>query len=47
MWKYVFDYGHDKSGRLDPPGIGVGGTVIKYLHSTDGYNCAKHIKSWP
>lgn len=47
MWKYIFDYGYDKSGRLDPPGIGVGGTVIKYLQSTDEYNCAKHIKSWP
>ena len=35
LWKYIFDYGHDKSGRLDLPGIGVEGTVIKYLHSTD------------
>lgn len=35
MWKYLFDYGHDKLGRLDPPEIGVGGTVIKYLYSTD------------
>ena len=34
-WKNVLDYGHDKSGRLDLPGIGVGGTVIKYLYSTD------------
>ena len=35
MWKYIFDYGHDKSGRLNLPGVGVEGTVIKYLYSTD------------
>lgn len=35
MQKYIFDYEHDKSGRLDLPEIGVGGTVIKYLNSAD------------